>query len=84
MTRQARQAYYKILPPAKRFTAGPLVDLDYRIDVDWERLEPDTDVYAFARDRVVSVTPLSQDLTSRVDFVSLERMIRGEDANRGE
>ena len=79
ITRQARQAYYQTLPPAERFVAGPLVDLDYRIFVDWERLEPDTDVYAFARDRVVSVTPLSQDLTSRVDFASLERLLRSAD-----
>jgi 5'-nucleotidase len=79
ITRQARQAYYETLPPSERFVAGPLVDLDYRIYVDWERLEPDTDVYAFARDRVVSVTPLSQDLTSRVDFKSLEQLLNNAD-----
>jgi 5'-nucleotidase len=75
LTRQAKQSYYQTLPPAQRFAVGPLIDLDYRIYVDWERLEPDTDIYAFARDRVVSVTPLSHDLTSRVDFSDLERLL---------
>jgi 5'-nucleotidase len=76
LTRQSKQPYYETLPPAQRFVAGPLAELDYRVFVDWERLEPDTDIYAFARDRVVSVTPLSHDLTSRVDFGSLERLLR--------
>jgi len=39
-------------------------------------LERDSDIYAFARDRVVSVTPLSQDLTSRTDLVQLGHMLR--------
>jgi 5'-nucleotidase len=76
LTRQSKQPYYETLPPAQRFVAGPLIELDYRVFVDWERLEPDTDIWAFARDRVVSVTPLSHDLTSRVDFGSLERLLR--------
>jgi 5'-nucleotidase len=76
LTRQAKQAYYQTLPPAQRFVAGPLIDLDYRVFVDWERLAPDTDIYAFARDRVVSVTPLSHDLTSRADFAGLDRLLR--------
>jgi len=76
LTRQSRQAYYETLPPPARFVAGPLAELDYRVFIDWERLEPDSDIYAFTRDRVVSVTPLSQDLTSRADFGSLERLLR--------
>ena len=31
-------------------------------------IEPDSDVYALKVDRVVSVTPLSLDLTSRIDL----------------
>jgi hypothetical protein len=52
------------------------VGLDYRIEIDWDKLGEDTDVFAFARDRVVSVTPLSQDLTSRTDLASLEQQLR--------
>ena len=75
ITRQSRQSYYKVLPPAARMAPGPLVELDYRIEVDWETLGTDTDVYAFARDRVVAVTPLSQDLTSRTDFETLAQSL---------
>jgi 5'-nucleotidase len=52
------------------------VHLDYDIVIDWDTLEPDSDIAAFVRDRVISVTPLSQDLTSRVDFAVLERSLQ--------
>jgi broad specificity polyphosphatase/5'/3'-nucleotidase SurE len=40
-------------------------------------LEPeDTDVYALRKRRMVSVTPLSLDLTSRVDLGDLDRLLR--------
>lgn len=77
ITRQSRQPYYKILPPPQRLASGPLAHFDYRIEVDWATLGTDTDVYAFSRDRVVAVTPLSQDLTSRTDFSSLESLLAG-------
>jgi broad specificity polyphosphatase/5'/3'-nucleotidase SurE len=75
ITRQARQSYYEVLPPSTLMAPGPLVELDYRIAVDWDTLGTDTDVYAFARDRVVAVTPLSQDLTSRTDLGELTRFL---------
>ena len=76
LTRQSRQSFYRMLPPASRPGPGPLVPLDYEIHVDWATLEPDSDIWAFARDRVVSVTPLSQDLTARVSFGVLDGMLR--------
>jgi 5'-nucleotidase len=76
ITRQARQPYYKVLPPAAPMTPGPLVELDYRIEIDWDTLPADTDVYAFSRDRMVVVTPLSEDLTSRSDFGNLQQILR--------
>ncbi len=77
ITRQARQSYYKVYPPKMRLAPGPLAELDYGIEIDWDDLPQDTDVYVFARERVVSVTPLSQDLTSRTDVAGLERLLRG-------
>ena len=38
----------------------------------------DSDVYAVRVKRVVSVTPLSLDLTARVDFKELENLLRKE------
>jgi 5'-nucleotidase len=42
-----------------------------------EEAEYDSDVWAVLIDRVVSVTPLSLDLTSRVDFGALDGCLRG-------
>jgi 5'-nucleotidase len=42
---------------------------------DRSRIEPDSDVWALSEDHVVAVTPLSLDLTSRVDFATLERIL---------
>lgn len=80
ITRQSRQSYYRVfLPPGVR--ADPhseWVHLDYGVHIDWEHLEPDSDIAAFVRDRVISVTPLSHDMTSRVDFRVLEQILRGQ------
>ncbi|MDD5657148.1 MAG: 5'/3'-nucleotidase SurE, partial [Elusimicrobia bacterium] len=66
LTRVSRQAYFWLDPaspsPAARLGEGVL-----RIDVDAATLEPDSDIQALSRDRVVSVTPLSLDLTARAD-----------------
>jgi 5'-nucleotidase len=42
-----------------------------------ERTEPDSDIYALMVDRVVSVAPLTLDLTSRVEFREVEALLRG-------
>ncbi len=76
LTRQSRQSYYEVLPPAVPTLDGELPLLGYRVAIDWEALEPDSDIWAFARDRVVSVTPLSQDMTARVDFATLGALLR--------
>ncbi len=76
LTRQSRQPYYRVLPPAQRLGPGPMVRLGYEVYINWATLEPDSDIYAFARDRVVSVTPLSQDLTARAGFGGLGELLR--------
>jgi 5'-nucleotidase len=45
---------------------------------DEKMLEPDSDVYVLRVERQVSVTPLSLDLTSRVDLAELEKHMRSE------
>ncbi|MBN1556653.1 MAG: 5'/3'-nucleotidase SurE [Lentisphaerae bacterium] len=65
VTRLARQSYFYLLrqPLAPETKIG---DRKVIIDVDHDRLEADSDIHAVVNDRVVSVTPLSLDLTSRV------------------
>lgn len=52
--------------------------LGYEFKTDPSRAEPDSDVYALMHDGVVSVTPLSLDLTSRTDLFRLQQILRGE------
>lgn len=77
VTRQSRQPYYETLPPTTPPPPGKLMRLDYRITIDWDTLERDSDIWAFAADRVVSVTPLSHDMTARIPLAQLEGFMRG-------
>jgi len=74
ITRLARSRYYD--PYVKR--SG---DWEDPAEFSAHRLIPaslprDTDVYTAMVDKIVSVTPLSLDLTSRVDFKGLEKIFR--------
>lgn len=75
LTRLSRQPYYtaRIDNPTLESRIG---DARLRIEIDRDTLEPDSDIRAVAIDRIVSVTPLSLDLTARVDFTALDEMIR--------
>lgn len=75
VTRVSRQRYFEILPPERESlrSEGPL---GYRIRVDESALERDSDIYALVYDRVVSVAPISVDLSSRVDRDKLQALLR--------
>jgi 5'-nucleotidase len=75
VTRQSRQHYFETFRADQ--DEDPLnARLDYRLAIDWDATEPDCDVRAFA-DRLVAITPLSIDLTSRTDLEDLGRMLQG-------
>jgi 5'-nucleotidase len=48
-----------------------------RIQVNPEEVEAESDVRALMFEKVVAVTPMSVDLTSRVDWKALDRRLRG-------
>jgi 5'-nucleotidase len=75
MTRLSRQKYYVPKVP-RRTHLEDSIKLDYEVILDKANLEPDSDVHAICVEKVVSVTPLSLDLTSRVDFQALEETLR--------
>ncbi len=50
--------------------------IGYRLADDLDQDHSDTDIYALRQKRVISVTPLSLDLTSRVDLGELESLLR--------
>jgi 5'-nucleotidase len=75
LTRLSRVKYY-IPVAARREQLGDSAPVGYEINVDESALEPDSDAHAVRVAREVSVTPLSLDLTSRVDFESLNQQLR--------
>ena len=75
MTRLSRQQYYVPRVPVRTHLEQS-VKLGYEVFIDEATLEPDSDVYAICIEQVVSVTPLSLDLTSRVAFNTVEDALR--------
>lgn len=75
VTRLSRSQYYVPVSPARERLTEP-VRVDFEIRYDQDLLEPDSDVYALRVAREVSITPLSLDMTSRVDLSELERRLR--------
>jgi 5'-nucleotidase len=75
LTRLSRQRYYEPLAPVRASWAERAI-IGYREAGELDREPENTDVYVLRKKRMVSVTPLSLDLTSRVDFAGLDRLIR--------
>lgn len=65
VTRLSHQRYYEPIRPERQSLETP-GRLGFRLSVNPDLDPPDTDIYALRVKRVVSVTPLSQDITSRV------------------
>jgi 5'-nucleotidase len=75
ITRISRQRYY--VPVAtKRSSWDVPGNVDYREGAILEGEDQDSDVYVLRVKQHVSVTPLSMDFTSRVDFDGLNRLLR--------
>jgi 5'-nucleotidase len=68
ITRVARNRYYAEPGDKYKHTGG-------RLPITPADVPPDSDIAALLFDRVVSVTPLSVDLTSRVDFETLRELL---------
>ena len=75
VTRVSRQRYYEPLAPVRKSWDEPAL-IGYREAGSLEDEPEDTDVYALRKKRWVSVSPLSLDLTSRVDFGELDNLLR--------
>lgn len=75
VTRLSRKRYYIPTPPERESWDIPGI-VSYQVTGDPSQDSVDTDVYALRVKRFVSVTPLSLDLTSRVDLPELERALR--------
>jgi 5'-nucleotidase len=76
ITRLSRVLYYEPLAPTRDSWDQP-GRVQYRLRGDPNQDSVDTDVYAVRAKRSVSVTPLSLDMTSRVDLEEFERGLKG-------
>lgn len=76
LSRLSRQRYFEMIldTPSldSRIGDGRIV-----VSVNRASLEPDSDVHALAVDRIVAVTPLSLDATSRANFSDIQRALEG-------
>jgi 5'-nucleotidase len=75
VTRVSRRRYFEPLKPERPAWSVP-AKVGYRVATGQEQDAPGTDVYAISVQRVVSVTPLSLDLTARVELLGFERSLR--------
>lgn len=78
LTRLANQRYYIPVKP-KRTSWEEKGVVDYAESANLESERQDSDVYVLRVKRQVSLTPLSLDFTARVDFDTLDRLLRGDD-----
>jgi len=76
VTRLSHTAYFQPLPPERSSWEHP-GKLGYKLADNFEDEPEGTDVYALRVKRVVSLTPISLDMTSRVDLRAFETELRG-------
>lgn len=73
-TRLSTLRFYEPTPPQENQERG-VKGLGYEIARDYDQSPPGTDSHSIVNQGLVSVTPLSLDLTSRVDLEELNRLL---------
>lgn len=77
VTRLSRRRVYWPTRP-ERVALSEIGRIGYHLDTDPSKAEPDSDVFAVLHDKVISVTPMSLDMTSRTDLYRLRQLLTGE------
>ncbi len=75
ITRQSRERHFFPITP-KEAAEETYNGLGYEVRLNEESIESDSDLRAVLIDKVVSVTPLSIDLTSRIDLSLFDQQLR--------
>jgi 5'-nucleotidase len=68
--------FFGPIKPEKRPWDKPFT-IDYKIEENIDLFPKDSDVYTILGKRLISVTPLTLDMTARVDFEELDKQLRG-------
>ncbi len=77
ITRLSQTRFYEAIRPDRKTWDQP-VRLDYRVAENWDQCGEDTDAYVVHVKKMVSVTPLSMDMTSRVIIKEMDALLRKE------
>ncbi len=77
VTRLSKNIYFEPVTPKRKAWDQPET-VGYRRIAQVDSAAPDTDVFALRVKRLVSVTPLSLDMTSRVDLLEFAQLLRSE------
>ncbi len=75
LTRVSRQRYYEPIPAERQSWDEPGT-IGYREHGVLDHEPEDTDVFVMRKKRLISVSPMSLDLTSRVNFAELDDLMR--------
>lgn len=75
LTPLSRSRYYLPKRPQRQQLDSPAA-LDYEVADDESMFDPDSDAHVLRIERRVAVTPVSLDMTSRVDLTELEQHVR--------
>ena len=75
ITRISNVRLFEAVKPQRKSLHDPGI-FGYRFAPDWQTAEPGSDVHAVRINKHVSVTPLSLDLTSRIDLLKFDRGLR--------
>jgi 5'-nucleotidase len=78
VTRLSRRRVYWPTRP-ERIALNEVGKMGYRFEYDPSKAEPNSDVYVVLHEKLVSITPISLDLTSRTDLYRLEQLLHGEE-----
>ena len=75
VTRLSGQRYYETIPPTRKSwdVSGPM---SYKEAVNLDDEDEDSDVFVLRKKRMISVTPISLDMTSRVELKELEAHLK--------
>ncbi len=82
ITRISRHRVYWPTRP-ERVALGDVGRIGYHFEGSPAKAEPNSDVYVVLHEKLVSVTPMSLDMTSRTDLFRLDQAIRAEASVNG-
>jgi len=75
LTKISRIRLFEAVPPDRTNWSEP-GRVGYKFSSDWINSLPGTDVHALRINKTVSVTPISMDMTSRINLANLDKMFR--------